>query len=112
MRAFIATHSTKSLSSIPIYRMIPNPRTIDSIVKLLLHRLTYFSGASIDLWDSDGLSPLLIAACEGHDDVVATLILLGARLDLADNDEKSALYWAAEQNHPKVVRVRIDLAFD
>ena len=64
-----------------------------------------FSGASIDLWDSDGLTPLCIAACEGHDDVVAALILLGARMDLVDNDEKSALYWAAEQNNPKVLRV-------
>jgi len=71
----------------------------------VIHFPTFSSGANVDLWDKDGLSPLLVAAREGHDDCVATLVELGAKIQMVDNDERSVLHYAAEYDHPKVVKV-------
>lgn len=72
---------------------------------MTVFRYLHESGAALDLWDADAVTPLMIAACEGHEEVVALLIGLGARLDVVDKDDKSVLYHAAEQNHPVVVEV-------
>jgi len=50
------------------------------------------AGVDVNLAESNGVTPLLIAACKGHHEVVAALIVHGANVDIADNNERTVFH--------------------
>ena len=56
-------------------------------------------GCSVNCVDSTGGTPLMIAACESHEQVVKKLILAGANLAMKDENGSTALHYAAIHNH-------------
>jgi hypothetical protein len=53
--------------------------------------------------DSDGQSPLGLAARGGHVRLVQRLLAAGSLPDRADRDGKTPCFWAAHQNRPEVI---------
>ncbi|XP_073678272.1 transient receptor potential cation channel, subfamily N, member 1 [Garra rufa] len=53
----------------------------------------------------NGRSPLLLAAEQGHTEVVKILLLNNARVDVFDEEGKAAIHLAAEQGHHNIVDV-------
>ncbi|WP_018992679.1 ankyrin repeat domain-containing protein [Aromatoleum evansii] len=60
-------------------------------------------GASVDLPDSRGWTPLFWAAFNGHADIVSFLIGR-ANHDVRNSDGEWPLFWAAYKGHTSVVR--------
>lgn len=60
-------------------------------------------GADSNLRNLDGETPLILAACEGHNDMTALLIENGADINLTDNLQQSALYYATENGFTEIV---------
>ena len=56
-------------------------------------------GCSVNCVGPTGGTPLMIAACEGHEEVVRKLILAGANLAMQDSFGRTALHCAAIHNH-------------
>ena len=52
-------------------------------------------GASIDITDNKGCTPLIVAAQYGHTTLAGYLMGKGARLQMVDKDGDSALHWAS-----------------
>ena len=52
----------------------------------------------------DGITPVMVAAIEGHVEVVEKLLSKGARLDICDKDDRSLLFHAAHQNQIPVLQ--------
>ena len=53
--------------------------------------------------DQQGKTPLLLAAREGQNDMVAFLIENGADVNLVSNSQRSALYYATENGFTEIV---------
>uniref|UniRef100_A0A2C9JSI5 Uncharacterized protein n=1 Tax=Biomphalaria glabrata TaxID=6526 RepID=A0A2C9JSI5_BIOGL len=68
-------------------------------VELLLHR-----GASVDVKNKKGNSPLWLACNGGHSDVVSLLVQAEADIDSQDNRKVSCLMAAFRRGHIKVVK--------
>lgn len=68
-------------------------------VELLLHR-----GASVDVKNKKGNSPLWLACNGGHSDVVSLLVQADADIDSQDNRKVSCLMAAFRRGHIKVVK--------
>ncbi|XP_059173721.1 ankyrin repeat domain-containing protein 17-like isoform X2 [Physella acuta] len=68
-------------------------------VELLLHR-----GASVDVKNKKGNSPLWLACNGGHSDVVSLLVQADADIDSQDNRKVSCLMAAFRRGHVKVVK--------
>ena len=62
-------------------------------------------GIDVNATDEKGSTPLLEAACHGHDDICRILIAAGANLKSKDPDGKTALQLAIQGDHDEVVRV-------
>ncbi|KAG1661213.1 Transient receptor potential cation channel subfamily A member 1 [Nymphon striatum] len=60
-------------------------------------------GAKLEAKDRDGYTPLLWATCNGHPEVVSTLINQGADVTATDKCEKTAIFISAEENRYKVL---------
>uniref|UniRef100_A0A8C2YWK5 Zgc:113279 n=2 Tax=Cyclopterus lumpus TaxID=8103 RepID=A0A8C2YWK5_CYCLU len=60
---------------------------------------------SLDLKDSDGMTPLLHAAKHNHHLMVADLILLGADVNEANHSGKTCLHLSAEKGYTRVLEV-------
>ncbi|GMS95993.1 hypothetical protein PENTCL1PPCAC_18168, partial [Pristionchus entomophagus] len=74
----------------------------DCVAKLLADKTV-----DVDDTDSEGWSALLVAAFEGHPEVVHQLIEAGATVDQPDLMGWSPLMWAVYKNHPECVRMLI-----
>ncbi len=66
------------------------------------------SGSNIDFTDSDGHTPLLIAACAGHVDVVDWLIQHGADINKASQTGQIPLWMAASNGRAEVVKLLLN----
>uniref|UniRef100_A0A8C9WVU1 Uncharacterized protein n=1 Tax=Sander lucioperca TaxID=283035 RepID=A0A8C9WVU1_SANLU len=74
------------------------------VASLLLER-----GADPGHRDHDGMTPLLLAAYEGHDDVVELLLEAGADVDeTMDIEGRIPLILAAQEGHWSTVRLLLD----
>ncbi|KAM7373508.1 hypothetical protein PAMP_008353 [Pampus punctatissimus] len=60
---------------------------------------------SLDLKDSDGMTPILHAAKHNHHLMVADLICLGANVNERNNSGKSCLHLSAEKGYIRVLEV-------
>ena len=69
-------------------------------------------GADKDQADNYIISPLYIAAQNGHLDVVRHLVEVGADKDQAQNSGATPLYIAAENGHLDVVRLLVEVGAD
>ncbi|CAG8732672.1 9207_t:CDS:2, partial [Racocetra fulgida] len=71
------------------------------IVEILIN-----ANARVDLCNNENITPLIIAAYNGHADVCQTLIDLGnANVNFQDNSRKSALSLAAYEGHVEVIKI-------
>jgi len=61
------------------------------------------AGAGINQKDSDGQTPLILAARGGRNDFTAMLIETGADVNSVDNDQHSALFYASEAGYTEIV---------
>ena len=61
------------------------------------------AGADVDRAENDGWTPLLMAAQEGHSEVVAALVAARADVDRAKNNGATPLCIAAQNGHSQVV---------
>jgi hypothetical protein len=61
-------------------------------------------GVEIDVKDSEGRTPLMLAAMGGYVDVIATLISSGAAVDDQDNCGQTALWYASFNGYVDVVK--------
>jgi ankyrin repeat protein len=65
-------------------------------------------GASVNMVDDTGRTPLHLAADRGHLDVVELLIANGAEIDSRSEDDCSPLYEAARSEHREVAQILLD----
>ena len=52
-----------------------------------------------------GRTALMMAACEGHEEIVHTLLTYGAEVNSHDRDGWTALQWANEWERTAVVQI-------
>jgi len=69
-------------------------------------------GAPVDLRDSSGNSPLMLAAYHGHAELVGELVARGADVDLANDRGQSPLAGAAFKGFTEVARVLLEAGAD
>ncbi|XP_044147494.1 ankyrin repeat domain-containing protein 50-like [Bufo gargarizans] len=79
---------------------IPTGQRHPQLVSVLLER-----GADPQLEDKEGLTPLLVAAYEGQDEVAELLLEAGADPDRPGKDQMTPLLAAASGGHAETVRV-------
>ena len=72
----------------------------EKIVQVLLEQR-----APVDLQDSSGDTPLIIAARNGRSEIVRQLLLAGAQREHRDSDGKTALDWALVNHHEEIVEM-------
>ena len=63
------------------------------------------SGADIEWRDKDDFTPLLIAACYGHQKAFELLINKGADITVKDKNDRTAIHLAAEENKLQALQV-------
>lgn len=72
----------------------------DKILRLLIEK-----NPDCNEKDSDGTTPLMLAAVEGHEDVTDTLLRHGAHVAEVDRQRRSALHWAVLYRREAVLRI-------
>ena len=65
----------------------------------------YHSGAWIESRDKDHFTPLLVAASQGHPDMIRLLLKNKADFEAVDKYDKTALYWAAAEGKQQALKV-------
>ncbi|RHZ49602.1 hypothetical protein Glove_519g87 [Diversispora epigaea] len=66
----------------------------------------------IDAQDDEGTTPLIYAACFGHETVACALLEAGAKVDAQDRFGWTPLMWATNNNHDSTVRLLLDNGAD
>ncbi len=70
---------------------------------------TYLRGGTeVNCRDKDGLTPLVWAAIQGHEEVVKLLLERGADLEAKNHNGDTALMWASVMGHKDVVNFMLD----
>ena len=59
----------------------------------------------VDIPDGTGVTPLMYAGSNAHEDAVGLLIESGADLNLQDSHEWTAISWTTTNGHAQVVRM-------
>ena len=67
--------------------------------------LFYALGASLELRNDTGLTPLLCAVWNGNIETVQYLLESGANLQVTDETERSVLHLATQRKHHKLLEV-------
>ncbi|KAK6343226.1 hypothetical protein TWF730_010825 [Orbilia blumenaviensis] len=62
----------------------------------------------VDAADEEGSSPLIYAACFGHEEVVTLLVTAGANVNLQDSHKWSPLTWAMTNRHKGIAKILLD----
>ncbi|KAF3182408.1 hypothetical protein TWF788_006316 [Orbilia oligospora] len=62
----------------------------------------------VDAVDEEGSSPLIYAACFGHEEVVSLLVTAGANVNLQDSHKWSSLTWAMTNRHKGIAKILLD----
>ncbi|RVD89961.1 uncharacterized protein DFL_000947 [Arthrobotrys flagrans] len=62
----------------------------------------------VDAVDEEGSSPLIYAACFGHEEVVTLLVTAGANVNLQDSHKWSPLTWAMTNRHKGIAKILLD----
>ena len=65
----------------------------------------FYRGADIESRNKENLTPLLMAAAEGHTQLVKILLENGASMKSTDIYEKTAIFTAAEENNVDTLKV-------
>jgi Ankyrin repeats (3 copies)/Ankyrin repeats (many copies) len=65
-------------------------------------------GADVNCRDKDGLTPLIWAAIQGHEEIVRLLLERGGDLEAKNNNGDTALMWASVMGHRGVVELLLD----
>jgi ankyrin repeat protein len=68
-------------------------------LRILVAKLLLEKGADVNSRDSNGQTPLSLAAEKGHEAVVALLHKQGADVDSKDKNGQTPLSWATESGH-------------
>lgn len=66
---------------------------------------TCLNTKTIDSVDTQGQTPLMLAAIAHNSEAVKAFIAAGAQINLTDNESRSALHYAVESNHVEAVRL-------
>jgi thioredoxin-related protein len=85
------------LGQAPLHYAVKSPLEIASTL--------VYSGADIDIRNSGGITPLMIAAREGRRDMVKLLLTAGARVDFKDYQGNSAADWAQQSGDNQLVKM-------
>ena len=64
-----------------------------------------FSGARLDQQNKAGISPIMIAACQGHVNVVKYLSERNASLENKDKNDQTIIHLAARNDKSSVIKV-------
>ena len=67
--------------------------------------LCIFSGANIELHDTDNYTALLIAASYGHTETMEVLLKNKANVLATEKNDKNVLYLCAEENRADALQV-------
>ena len=67
-------------------------------------RMLIKAGADLDKRNAGGVTPLMLAAGNGRQDIVELLLQAGARLDLKDYQDNSVVDWARRSQNPELTR--------
>ncbi|CAG8434581.1 5359_t:CDS:2 [Diversispora eburnea] len=82
---------------------------IEKVNKMLETSREYID---IDAQDDEGTTPLIYAACFGHENVAYALLEAGAKVDVQDSIGWTPLMWATNNNHDSTVRLFLDNGAD
>ncbi len=77
------------------------------IIKLLVDR-----GADVNVKNSGGMTPLMMASTKGNVDVVNALLEKGADINARDSHKRTALFMAARGGHGNVAKILLDKGID
>lgn len=75
-------------------------------------RVLVDAGAALDATDKTGLTALMCAAHQGHEDIVRLLAGAGAALELRDCDANTALMFAANAGQPAAAEALLEAGAD
>ncbi|CAJ0829907.1 13068_t:CDS:2 [Entrophospora sp. SA101] len=92
-----------------IFSRVVSNGNAEQVSKLLENAKKYID---LDAQDEDGTTPLIYAACFGHESVVYILLEAGAKVDAQDRFGWSPLMWATNNNHHSTVKLLLDNGAD
>ena len=78
-----------------------------SVLKILTAK-----GAAIDAKDKNGLTPLVYASMQGHEEAVFLLLKTGADMNSTSIHNQTCLHWAAVRNHLEVAKILLAAGVD
>lgn len=103
LHAVFAYHPPRSWSN-------PEPKPVEhqpAIFDLLLAK-----GADVNVQDTIGSTPLMLAIGSKLKDKVVDLLKKGARVDIKNNDKETALHYAVEENNSAALKLLIKAGAD